>query len=62
MPKPHPQCYECKHFRYERSIVERCKAFPNGVPAAIFDGHHDHRKPYRGDGGVRFEPRGGKGE
>jgi len=31
-----------------------CVAFPSGIPAAIFQGRFDHRRPYAGDGGVRF--------
>jgi hypothetical protein len=46
------QCIECKHYRLEF----RCDAFPEGIPGIILQCDHDHREPYPGDNGIRFEP------
>lgn len=47
------QCVWCRH----RSAGGRnCRAFPKGIPEAIAANRHDHRQPFDGDYGVRFEP------
>ena len=33
----------------------KCDAFPKGIPDIISDGEHDHKKPFKGDGGIKFE-------
>ena len=45
-------CLQCKH--YEGAW--RCWAFPDGIPREIESGENDHREPYKGDNGIRFEP------
>jgi hypothetical protein len=47
------QCVWCRH-RSEGG--QRCRAYPKGIPRAILMNLHDHRDPYEGDFGVRFEP------
>jgi len=44
-------CVFCRH----SMRGGKCKAFPDGIPMAILDNTHDHRKPYPGDNGIRFE-------
>ena len=50
------QCYHCKHYE-ATGLPMTCTAFPSGIPEPILVGLHDHRKPYGGEHGVRFEVR-----
>lgn len=55
-----PQCFRCRHF-HAASVQQglyRCDAFPDGegIPVAILMADHDHREPFPGDRGIRFEP------
>jgi hypothetical protein len=47
------QCDTCK---YKIPGTFRCTAFPDRIPAEIILGTHDHRLPYPGDHGFRWEP------
>tara|TARA_Y100000310_G_C20517090_1_gene731717 strand:- start:23 stop:208 length:186 start_codon:yes stop_codon:yes gene_type:complete len=46
------QCALCENLKKDL----KCKAFPMGIPEKIIVGEHDHTKPFKGDGGIRFEP------
>jgi len=52
------QCESCKHYRPEAKGYT-CSAYPAcpGIPREIIDGEHDHRDPYPGDNGIRWEPK-----
>ena len=54
-----PQCLGCRHFRPDPDASRplTCAAFPapRRIPGAILLGEHDHREPFPGDGGIRFE-------
>ena len=47
------QCRACA--RYTRE--SRCEAYPQGIPRQIVIGGADHRQPFEGDHGLRFELR-----
>ena len=51
-------CTFCRHNDGFRS----CAAFGSELtPLPIWNGENDHREPYPGDGGIRFEPARGVG-
>ena len=53
-------CDTCKHVD-PRKDPYKCKAFPSGIPPAIFLGYYDHRnrwiEPGSDDNGITYEPR-----
>lgn len=50
------QCRQCA--RYEGDGFCAAFPYPQGIPAAILAGEHDHTQAYPGDGGLRFVPAG----
>jgi hypothetical protein len=55
-------CVWCTRFRREVRDKNVCDAFPDGIPDAVILMEHDHRCPYPGDHGLRFDPRPGSAE
>ena len=47
-------CKLCIH--QSKDDINKCEAYPNGIPAIIFDGRHDHHERYTGDNGILFSP------
>lgn len=57
-----PQCMYCARWRsaFGTGItVQKCEAFPKGIPAQIWANLADHREPYDGDNGLHWESRNG---
>lgn len=55
-----PICTHCMWLAtrpLKRDGKDYCGAFPQGIPQAILDNEADHRQPFEGDQGIRFEPR-----
>ena len=48
-------CDYCRH-RYLAFHQRRCAAFPDGIPMPIWRAQHEHRTPFPGDRGIRWEP------
>ena len=50
------QCHACRRFAWGALDSDRCSAFPDGIPDAVWLGEVDHAAPVAGDGGVRRDP------
>ena len=49
-------CSTCKFYRgFTDKNQPSCKAYPDKIPFIIISGGVDHRNPYKGDNGIRFE-------
>jgi hypothetical protein len=53
-PRTSRVCDYCRH-RFLALHQRRCAAFPDGIPMPIWRAEHDHRTPYAGDHGIRWE-------
>lgn len=53
---PRPACFACVHFHGWGALGPTCDAFPKQVPDDIYFGQVDHRQPFPGDHGIRWEP------
>lgn len=52
-----PICMNCKHLDRDPDATSfRCSAFPDGIPEKIIFNEADHRRSYRGDNGIRYDP------
>ena len=51
-------CPSCRHLHRADRTGNFCDAFPDGVgiPRPILLAEHDHKTPFPGDHGIRFEP------
>jgi len=49
-------CTFCIH-HFTGGKKHTCKAFPEGIPRKIWEGENDHKNPFPGDHGIRFEPK-----
>ena len=49
-------CFACRHLRLSPAGGLACAAFPRAIPADLLEGRAQHRQPYPGDNGVRFQP------
>lgn len=46
-------CIRCVHLHRDYE-GRKCDAF-NNIPLVIWNGHNDHKKPFKGDNGIQFE-------
>ncbi|MCE1187458.1 MAG: hypothetical protein LWW92_17855, partial [Rhodocyclales bacterium] len=44
-------CGDCNHYQG----FQRCAAFPDGIPNALWQAYKGHRTPWPGDQGIQYE-------
>lgn len=44
-------CWDCAHYQG----FQRCAAFPEGIPDALWQASKGHRAPWPGDQGIQYE-------
>ena len=51
-------CLICENYIGKKAGIKKpiCKAFLDGIPNEILSGGNDHKEPFKGDNGIRFEP------
>jgi hypothetical protein len=58
------QCFNCRHFDPDQVSCTAFDDIPREILGNVFPGEdielHDHRQPYPGDNGIRFEPLPGR--
>jgi hypothetical protein len=59
---PQTICAMCVRLRSRAGQWPTCAAFPAGIPKEIINGGFDHRQPFPGDNGIRFELKAGQAE
>ena len=54
VPLYSPVCALCKHYQPDKGEGRTCAAFKD-IPLEIWTGKNNHKKPFPGDHGIRFE-------
>jgi hypothetical protein len=54
---PAPICMTCKHYHFDNYASMTCDAYPDGIPEKIIMNEVDHRKPYKNDNGLTYQPK-----
>ena len=59
MTGPEPLCLNCRRFQGDNpeGFGFKCEAFSATIPFEIITWQADHRRPYKGDHGLRFKAR-----